>query len=345
MKIAIADIIIGKRHRREMGDLRELAASMKEIGQLQPIGVTGEYQLVWGERRVKAAKLLGWGSVDAIVDPTLQDAVKHAKAERDENSCRKPFSVMEAVSVGKTIECTEREAAKKRYSQAAGQPQGQKVSCANLAQENGKTRDIAAAVVGMSGWTYEKAKNVAANAAPELLAAVDENKISIDAAAQLSTLSKPEQKNIVAKSDKEILAAAKQIKEQRSNQRRETIQAKQDEKAKETVWPKDESELRDKLDAGETIVVNVDAQPRITAYARQAGKLFMIDRSSEWGNPFYLDSDGTRDEVCDAYAKHYLPHKKSLMQKISTLQGKALGCHCAPNRCHGHGIAKIIARG
>jgi len=341
MKIAIADIIIGKRHRREMGDLRELAASMKEIGQLQPIGVTGEYQLVWGERRVKAAKLLGWGSVDAIVDPTLQDAVKHAKAERDENSCRKPFSVSEAAEVGEQIEAIEREAAKARQ----GRPD--KVRSGKLPEhtKRGDSRDLAAAVVGMSGRTFDKAKEVAANAAPELLAAVDENKISIDAAAQLSTLSRPDQKNIVAKSDKEILAAAKQIKEQRSNQRRETIQAKQDEKAKETVWPKDESELRDKLDAGETIVVNVDAQPRITAYARQAGKLFMIDRSSEWGNPFYLDSDGTRDEVCDAYAKHYLPHKKSLMQKISTLQGKALGCHCAPNRCHGHGIAKIIARG
>jgi hypothetical protein len=39
-EIKIADITVGQRHRRDMGDLVSLADSIRREGLLQPIGVT-----------------------------------------------------------------------------------------------------------------------------------------------------------------------------------------------------------------------------------------------------------------------------------------------------------------
>jgi len=39
-KVAIADIKIGKRHRRELGDLAGLAASIADVGPSHPIVIT-----------------------------------------------------------------------------------------------------------------------------------------------------------------------------------------------------------------------------------------------------------------------------------------------------------------
>lgn len=51
--------------------IKELAASLKNHGLMQPIVVTKQgnnsYQLVAGERRLRAAKHLGWDSIDALV--------------------------------------------------------------------------------------------------------------------------------------------------------------------------------------------------------------------------------------------------------------------------------------
>ena len=45
-KVTLSEIRIGKRYRREMGDIGELAASMEELGLLQPIVVTPDGTLL-----------------------------------------------------------------------------------------------------------------------------------------------------------------------------------------------------------------------------------------------------------------------------------------------------------
>ena len=52
--------VSGHRFRKDFGDLIGLAASMRELGLLQPIVVTTDGRLLCGERRLRAAKLLGW---------------------------------------------------------------------------------------------------------------------------------------------------------------------------------------------------------------------------------------------------------------------------------------------
>ena len=56
-------------------------------------------------------------------------------------------------------------------------------------------------------------------------------------------------------------------------------------------------------------------------------------RPNEWGNPFVVGRDGTRDEVI---AKHeeWVVRQPRFMEKIHTLHGKTLGCWCSPQRCH-----------
>jgi ParB family chromosome partitioning protein len=53
-EIKSADIKVGRRHRRDMGDLKALAVSIRQEGLLQPIGVTDRLELVFGERRLLA---------------------------------------------------------------------------------------------------------------------------------------------------------------------------------------------------------------------------------------------------------------------------------------------------
>lgn len=86
-RVPIAEIVPNPRQpRREFDedDLAELSASLKELGLLQPIVVRprggGGYELVMGERRLRAATAAGWTDIPAIVRRTedadmLRDAL------------------------------------------------------------------------------------------------------------------------------------------------------------------------------------------------------------------------------------------------------------------------------
>ena len=63
----IASIRVGKRYRHDLGDIDGLAASMAALGLLHPIVVTPDGLLICGERRLCAAKLLGWKQIPVTV--------------------------------------------------------------------------------------------------------------------------------------------------------------------------------------------------------------------------------------------------------------------------------------
>lgn len=216
-RIAIADVVVSERPRQDLGDLKSLADSIAALGLLQPIGVTSTKRLVWGERRLRACERLGWTEIDAIVDPTLDDILRAARAERDENTCRKPFTHTEAVAKGKQIEGLERERAKER--QRAGGRAGGKASGKLPEASPTPTREVVAAVVGMSGRTYEKARKVVETGTPELVQAMDDGAASVDAAAELATLPSEQQRVVVARGQAAIVETASEIKQKRRAQR------------------------------------------------------------------------------------------------------------------------------
>ncbi len=66
----------------------------------------------------------------------------------------------------------------------------------------------------------------------------------------------------------------------------------------------------------------------------------LIDRTTKWGNPFVLGTDGTRSEVIAKY-RDYLLTNKPLMAALPELRGKTLGCWCAPRPCHGDVLQEL----
>jgi ParB-like chromosome segregation protein Spo0J len=110
-------------------------------------------------------------------------------------------------------------------------------------------------------------------------------------------------------------------------------------------FTEDEINLKWQVTQGETIVVNMRADgPHATLvpWLKEQGLLVKIDRTGPWGNPFVMDSDGSRDDVIKAFEKYYLPNKPSLLNRIDELEGKALGCWCAPEPCHGHTLKAVV---
>src|ERR1035438_9613871 len=100
----ITDINIGSRHRRDFGDIPALASSIADVGLLQPPAITPNGDLIAGMRRLEAVKHLGWKTVPVHVVNGLDEALDAIRGERDENIQRMPFSISEAVSVGREIE-------------------------------------------------------------------------------------------------------------------------------------------------------------------------------------------------------------------------------------------------
>ena len=87
-----------------------------------------------------------------------------------------------------------------------------------------KTRELAAQKSGFgSHYTYERAQAIVDSGDDSLIKAVDESRVSINAAADVATLPNPEQAEIVARGEREILQAAKQIRTQRSEERRAEV--------------------------------------------------------------------------------------------------------------------------
>jgi ParB family transcriptional regulator, chromosome partitioning protein len=190
-------IKIGPRARQDFGDIAALARSIEAIGLLHPVVVTPLHELVCGERRIEAARLLGWREIPARV--VNMEAIVFG--EQAENIVRKDFSVSERVAIGAAVEA--------ELGERRGRP---KENVQNLAQLPGgeKTRDIAAEKSGFgNAETYRQAKAIVEKGTTELIAAVDRGDVSISAGAEVARLPEPEQREIVAAGPKAVVEAAR----------------------------------------------------------------------------------------------------------------------------------------
>ena len=92
----IDSITVGIRHRQDLGDIDALAASIEEVGLLQPITVTPDGVLVCGRRRLEAVRRLGWSTLKVWVRSGISDELSHLLAQQDENQQRKSLTQLEA---------------------------------------------------------------------------------------------------------------------------------------------------------------------------------------------------------------------------------------------------------
>ena len=65
--VPVSSVKIGDRHRKDLGDIEALAASIRDLGLLHPIVIAADGLLLAGERRLAACKLLGWATIPATV--------------------------------------------------------------------------------------------------------------------------------------------------------------------------------------------------------------------------------------------------------------------------------------
>jgi len=199
-RISLVKVV--NRFRKDFGDIDSLAASIAELGLLQPIGVDSSYRLVFGERRLRACQALGWEKIPART--VHLDSI--LKGELAENEFRKDFTHSERVAIGEAIEA--------ELQGRVGNPNLKDSIPENFPElPKGDTRDLAAKAAGFgNGKTYEQAKKVTNEAAPELVQAMDEGRASVSAAASLLSLPKEEQAVIATGDKKAILRASKGAK-------------------------------------------------------------------------------------------------------------------------------------
>ena len=260
--IQVQKVRTSNRHRKDMGDLQSLAESIEKVGLLQPIGITDQHNLVFGERRLRAVR-------NILKRETITARIVHigniVDGEYHENEIRKDFTPSERVAIGKAVEeqfgnrqgkrtdikkpelpvkCpevlkerqtgeelviglpqvekaepasqatlqhnklpanlpevsqdqrTNKEPRKnicevptdQRTDQIATEKSGEEL-VAVLPQVNSgkKTREIAAKTAGFSSTTqYRQAKKVVETAAPNVVEAMDQNVVSINAAAKIA---------------------------------------------------------------------------------------------------------------------------------------------------------------
>ncbi|MBF0503419.1 MAG: ParB N-terminal domain-containing protein [Candidatus Riflebacteria bacterium] len=185
------------RFRKDMGDIEALAKSIEEEGLLQPIGINRRNELVFGERRLKAVQMLGWDTVEV----KIVNVSSILMGEYTENEMRKDFTPTERYAIKAAIE--------KEIGNRAGRPRQECELPKGI-----ETREIAAKAAGFS--SREQARRVGEvieHGTPELVDAMDTGKVSISTAADIATLPEPEQVELVARGEKEILQAAKEIRQ------------------------------------------------------------------------------------------------------------------------------------
>ena len=70
-----------------------------------------------------------------------------------------------------------------------------------------------------------------------------------------------------------------------------------------------------------------------------------IGRGSIWGNPFIINVHGDRNAVISNYKERFVKLRKDGFitdTELLALEGKRLGCYCAPLACHGDVLVEAI---
>ena len=81
--------------------------------------------------------------------------------------------------------------------------------------------------------------------------------------------------------------------------------------------------------------------------------LIKVDRTSPVGNPFRMHDESQRDRVCEWYEEHFqrsmknnalFQHYINYIVEKNQITNIALGCWCAPKRCHAETILKYVTK-
>ena len=194
---------LGNRHRKDMGDIEALARSIEEAGLLQPIGITPDHVLVFGERRLRAYRdMLGRDTIPA----RIVDVQSVLAGQPTENTMRKDYTPSELVAIVDAL---------RSFSHGGDRRSDQALKC----DDEKLTVDAAAKRVGLGGKDgYSRAKAVVEKGVPELVEAMDTGKLSISAASQLAGLEPDQQRRVLTHGPDHAMWFVNQIRKQRNGE-------------------------------------------------------------------------------------------------------------------------------
>lgn len=201
MMIPIQKVIVKDRIRKDFGNIQELADDIKENGLINPPVVNKNYELLAGERRLRACKSLGWEQIPVTMMDT-RDVEHEFNIEISENDVRKGFSKSERVYYMKRLQEIESEKARDRQ---------------NLGQnsdEGGRTDDKVSHQVGISRDTMRKEMQIVENKDlldPSDFADWDEGRLSTNKAYQ-------KMKEKEAEKEREIKALKEELRREKEKQ-------------------------------------------------------------------------------------------------------------------------------
>ena len=220
--VPVASVVVGERHRRDMGNLDALAQSIRDEGLLQPIGITSDNHLVFGERRLRAcADILGWTEIEARVVAVSSIAA----GEYAENEVRKDFTPSERVAITDAVraEIGNRQGQRTDLTPddeddepdlpiaSAGEARRKHLDHRPEVRPGQVTRSAAAKLAGFgSDHSYRDAKAVVERGTPELVAKMDRGEVSISTAAEIAKLPSEAQTAILTAKPGEERKALKQ---------------------------------------------------------------------------------------------------------------------------------------
>lgn len=196
IEVKISEIKVGDRFRKDMGDLAGLAQSISESELLQPIGITPDHELVFGERRLRAYRdVLGRETIPA----RIVDVPSVLLGQIDENVLRKDFTLSEQIAIVDSLGPFQH-GGDRRSDQARNSDLGS------------LTLADACKLVGLSEDTYRRTKFVIEHGVPELAEAMDAKELSVHAAETLAQAPAGTQKICLSKGFNDQKPTAKAIK-------------------------------------------------------------------------------------------------------------------------------------
>jgi hypothetical protein len=212
--VPIASVKVGTRYRKDLGDLGPLKSSIRDVGLLQPIGITPDHELVFGERRLKACKELGHKNISVLIitsDSMLQ-------CENDENSddVRKSFTNSEKLAIARAI--------KEEVGERRGRPSGGDNNSAQLRgieiPKGEETREIAAKAAGFSNRDeMRRAEIVDKSCCQDIKDAVDDETVALSDAARVAEeptdIQEEALKKVIYQEAPTLVAAVKLVRQER----------------------------------------------------------------------------------------------------------------------------------
>lgn len=169
MKVKCNKIKIGERVRKDLGDIDNLATSINIHGLLQPIGITKDNELVFGERRLAACKTLEHEEIEVIVI----DSDELLECETTENVDRKGFNMSERVEIRKVLKEKEKQKRGKMMAKGIRIPKNYP------SVGSRKYLNILAKLSGVSHNTADKENSIVAYGDKTIIDQVDNNELSV----------------------------------------------------------------------------------------------------------------------------------------------------------------------